>query len=158
MSYFPKPSINENDMVIVQHNDYAKQSISAGQLVQWKGFLLKAKADILNGAPLSDSLFDPTDDDGELNELNDSIPAIFYDSIISRENGGASSFTAPSDGFFFGLCCHSDASRTMYINGAAASIVDGSGSVYVQIIASFLKQGDIVTGTGMRFCFVKLKR
>lgn len=66
MSYFPKPSLNENDLAIIERGDTAAHSIDAGQYVSWHGRTGKAKAAILQGATLSDSLFD-YDEDGMLN-------------------------------------------------------------------------------------------
>ena len=66
MSYFPKPSLNENDLAIIERGDTAAHSIEAGQYVSWHGRTGKAKAAILQGATLSDSLFD-YDEDGVLN-------------------------------------------------------------------------------------------
>ena len=66
MSYFPKPSLNENDLAIIERGATAAHSIDAGQYVTWHGKTGKAKAAILQGATLSDSLFD-YDEDGALN-------------------------------------------------------------------------------------------
>lgn len=72
MSYFPKPSLNENDLAIIERGATAAHSIDAGKYVSWHGRTGKAKADILQGATLSSSLFD-YDDEGALNALNASI-------------------------------------------------------------------------------------
>lgn len=60
----PNPSINENDLVIIERTDYASQAISKGAYVQWNGKLRTAKDAILQGAELSASLFDDADSDG----------------------------------------------------------------------------------------------
>mgnify|MGYP006958178170 CR=1 FL=1 len=64
--YFPKPSLNENDLAIIERGATADHSIEAGQYVSWHGRTGKAKAAILQGTTLSDSLFD-YDEDGMLN-------------------------------------------------------------------------------------------
>lgn len=66
MSYFPKPSLNENDLAIIERGGTAAHSIEAGQYVSWHGRTGKAKAAILQGATLDDTLFD-YDEDGVLN-------------------------------------------------------------------------------------------
>lgn len=72
MSYFLKPSLNENDLAIIERGATAAHSIEAGQYVSWHGRTGKAKADILQGATLSESLFD-YEEDGTLNALNASL-------------------------------------------------------------------------------------
>ena len=72
MSYFPKPSLNENDLAIIERGDTAAHSIEAGQYVSWKGRTGKAKAAILQGATLEDTLFDYSEN-GVINEFNASI-------------------------------------------------------------------------------------
>lgn len=63
--YFPKPSLNENDLAIIERGDTAAHSIEAGRYVSWHGKTGKAKTAILQGATLSESLFD-YDEDGVL--------------------------------------------------------------------------------------------
>lgn len=70
--YFPKPSINENDLAIIERGDTAAHSISAGQYVSWRGKVGKAKDAILQGATLESSLFN-YDEDGAINSLSDDI-------------------------------------------------------------------------------------
>ena len=77
MSYFPKPSLNENDLAIIERGDTAIHSIEAGQYVSWKGRTGKAKAAILQGATLIESLFD-YEEDGTLNALNSNSKLRFY--------------------------------------------------------------------------------
>ena len=80
MPYFPKPSLNENDLAIIERGDTAAHSIEAGQYVSWHGRTGKAKAAILQGATLSDSLFD-YDEDGTLNTLNSKLTNITSQTI-----------------------------------------------------------------------------
>lgn len=95
--YFPKPSINENDLAIIERGDTASHSIEAGQYVSWKGKLGKAVSAILQGATLEDSLFE-YDEDGVLNNT-------FRKPDFSRvlhsvsPNGLEQSYTMEEDGF-----------------------------------------------------------
>lgn len=66
--YLLKPSLNENDMAIIERGDTAAHDIEAGQYVSWHGKLGKAKAAILQGATLDDTLFD-YEEDGTLNDI-----------------------------------------------------------------------------------------
>ena len=70
--YFPKPSVNENDLAIIERGDTASHSIEAGQYVSWKGKLGKAVSAILQGATLDDSLFS-YEEDGVINSLSNKI-------------------------------------------------------------------------------------
>lgn len=66
MAYFPKPSLNENDLAIIERGDTAAHSIETGQCVSWHGKTGRAKAAILQGTTLEDSMFD-YNEDGVLN-------------------------------------------------------------------------------------------
>jgi len=90
MSYFPKPSLNENDLAIIERGDTAAHSIEAGQYVSWHGRTGKAKAAILQGTTMSDSLFD-YDEDGVLNASylqvvsgNDDMGKSYKDTYYSK--------------------------------------------------------------------------
>lgn len=102
--YFPKPSLNENDLAIIERGDTAAHSIEAGQYVSWKGRTGKAKAAILQGATLDDTLFD-YDEDGALNASTMKFPDYVNASKVSAlqkdfSTGNASStWTATTTGF-----------------------------------------------------------
>lgn len=90
--YFPKPSLNENDLAIIERGDTATHSIEAGQYVSWKGKLGKANAAILQGTTLDDSLFD-YETDGVLNKMNDVTIESGREALTSLTNTASSGST-----------------------------------------------------------------
>lgn len=107
--YFPKPSLNENDLAIIERGDTAVHAIEAGQYVSWKGKLGKAISSILQGATLDDSLFS-YETDGVINSLSNKIswhflgqysgstenalPASFNELLIKLRPDGAGSYSS----------------------------------------------------------------
>ena len=104
MSYFLKPSLNENDLAIIERGDTAAHSIDAGQHVSWHGKTGRAKAAILQGATLDDSLFD-YDETGLFNGLIASILAVT--TVFSRNGSWTNSgnmtktYKITGNGLFF---------------------------------------------------------
>lgn len=136
MSYFPKPSLNENDLAIIERGATAAHSIEAGQYVTWHGKTGKAKAAILQGATLSDSLFD-YDEDGILNVLSGSN--VLQNAVNIPLN---SVYTFPSDGYiqiscgyqgsYYGIARITDANGTPASdNGIILSVSSTAGTLGV---------------------------
>lgn len=104
--YFPKPSVNENDLAIIERGDTASHSIEAGQYVSWKGKLGKAVSTILQGATLEDSLFS-YEENGTLNAVKNN------DAVLLGSTGSTSFVTfTVSDlakyRYFFLVCSTTD--------------------------------------------------
>lgn len=96
MPYFPKPSLNENDLAIIERGDTAAHSIEAGKYVSWHGRTGKAKAAILQGATLDDSLFD-YDEDGILSSIGSVFKPLYLSTIGSNPVRGTVTLSeAPS--------------------------------------------------------------
>lgn len=69
MDYRLGPSVDEDELAIVQKGNVATRAIGKGNYVWWNGRMRKAKAAILQSQALSESLFNVTSD-GVLNDLS----------------------------------------------------------------------------------------
>ena len=129
MSYFPKPSLNENDLAIIERGDTVTHSIEAGQYVSWKGRTGKAKAAILQGATLDDTLFD-YDEDGALNVLGASLNQDVTLGTGVQLLSSNTPYTFPKDGLLY-------VKAGSYNNNVTSCYISdrNNTSLFVQVIA-----------------------